>query len=84
MDRSGTLAQPAEWILRAADERCDLLAFPEALVVVDIDPARVREERHNSDPVDHYVRPDVLRLTVNRERLRRAWDDAGGSALPCR
>lgn len=45
----------------------------EALVVAEIDPARVREERQNFDPVGHYARPDVLRLTVNRERLRGAW-----------
>ncbi len=40
----------------------------EALYVIDLDPARVREERQNFDPAGHYSRPDVTRLTVNRER----------------
>ena len=29
---------------------------------------RVLEERQNFDPVGHYSRPDVTKLTVNRER----------------
>ncbi|MGB6229554.1 MAG: carbon-nitrogen hydrolase family protein [Litorimonas sp.] len=36
--------------------------------VVEIDAARVREERQNFDPSGHYSRPDVTRLVVNRER----------------
>jgi len=32
IDRSATLAQVAAWVHRAADERCDLVAFPGALV----------------------------------------------------
>lgn len=35
---------------------------------VEIDIARVREERQNFDPSGHYSRPDVTRLIVNRER----------------
>jgi nitrilase len=33
-----------------------------------IDFNRVLEERQNFDPVGHYSRPDVTKLTVNRER----------------
>ena len=35
---------------------------------VEIDAARVREERQNFDPSGHYSRPDVTQLRVNRER----------------
>ncbi len=40
----------------------------ETIVYADLDPVRVREERHNFDPAGHYARPDVTRLTINRER----------------
>ena len=40
----------------------------EKLVTAEIDHRRVREERQNFDAAGHYNRPDVLRLTVNRER----------------
>ena len=40
----------------------------EKLIVAVIDHQRVRAERQNFDPAGHYARPDVTRLTVNRER----------------
>ena len=40
----------------------------EALLVPNLDHRRVREERHNFDCSGHNSRPDVLELTVDRER----------------
>lgn len=40
----------------------------EGLIIHTIDFNRVYEERQNFDPVGHYSRPDVTKLTVNRER----------------
>ena len=40
----------------------------EGLLTAVIDHRRVREERQNFDPAGHYARPDVTRLTINRER----------------
>lgn len=47
---------------------CEPLAHEETLVMATVEQRRVREERHNFDPAGHYARPDVLQLTVNRER----------------
>ncbi|NOT01603.1 MAG: carbon-nitrogen hydrolase family protein [Phycisphaerales bacterium] len=59
------------WIVEPVVER-------EALITADLDPGMVRRERQTFDPVGHYARPDVLRLTVDRRRQTPAhWLDAG-------
>ncbi len=40
----------------------------EGLFCAELDLNRVREERQNFDAAGHYSRPDVTRLSVNRER----------------
>jgi len=40
----------------------------EGLIYQTIDFNRVLEERQNFDPVGHYSRPDVTKLSVNRQR----------------
>ncbi len=65
-DGGTCLAGPdGEWVI----EPC---AGEEKLLVATIDHRRVREERQNFDCVGHYARPDVFRLTVNRERQAAA------------
>ncbi|MEM6672588.1 MAG: carbon-nitrogen hydrolase family protein [Planctomycetota bacterium] len=49
----------------------------EQVVVAEIDPARVREERQNFDPSGHYARPDVFRLQVDRKRHEAAFFEEG-------
>lgn len=56
------LAAPdGEWIIEPQLEK-------EGLFTAVINHKKVREERHNFDPVGHYSRPDVTKLIVNRER----------------
>jgi len=50
-----------EWVLEPVVNK-------EGLIYQTLDFNRVYEERQNFDPVGHYSRPDVTKLTVNRER----------------
>ncbi|MEX0312596.1 MAG: carbon-nitrogen hydrolase family protein [Allomuricauda sp.] len=50
-----------EWIIEPVVDK-------EGLMYETLDFNRVYEERQNFDPVGHYSRPDVTKLTVNRER----------------
>lgn len=44
--------------------------YNEELIIATIDHRRVLEERQNFDPSGHYSRPDILQLSVTRERQR--------------
>ncbi len=49
----------------------DVLAGPlqgeEGIVYADLDAGRARASRHQFDPVGHYGRADVFRLTVDNQ-----------------
>lgn len=50
-----------EWIVAPTIET-------EGLIITTIDFNRVLEERQNFDVAGHYARPDITKLTINRER----------------
>jgi len=62
---SAVAGPDGEWILEPQ-------VGEEGLFVVELDHARVREERQNLDIVGHYSRPDVTQLHVNRARQSTA------------
>ena len=65
-DGGSCLAGPdGEWILEP-------VTGEESLSVVEIDHARVLEERHSLDVAGHYSRPDVARVVVDRRRQSTA------------
>ena len=61
-DGGSCIAAPdGRWIVEPVCDR-------EELIVQEIDITEVLRERQNFDPSGHYSRPDVLQMTVNRER----------------
>jgi nitrilase len=74
--RSEIIAGPAEIFadggscVAAPDGRwvVEPVANEERLILTTLDHERIREERQNFDPAGHYARPDVLQLSVNRQR----------------
>lgn len=63
-DGGSCVANPdGSWLLEPQKDE-------EKLFYVTLDIQKVYEERQNFDPTGHYSRPDVTRLSVNRERQR--------------
>ena len=61
-DGGSCLAAPdGDWVIEP-------VVGSEGVFVAEIDLDKVREERQNFDPMGHYSRPDVTKLTVNRVR----------------
>ncbi|MEM7441723.1 MAG: carbon-nitrogen hydrolase family protein [Pseudomonadota bacterium] len=54
-------APDGSWIVEPVTNR-------EALLIAELDHAKVREERQNFDVAGHYSRPDITRLHVDRRR----------------
>ncbi|PKH49644.1 carbon-nitrogen hydrolase [Tenacibaculum sp. Bg11-29] len=50
-----------EWIIPPVTGKEDL-------IITTIDFQKILEERHNFDPSGHYSRPDITKLTLNKER----------------
>ncbi|MGB5819062.1 MAG: carbon-nitrogen hydrolase family protein [Saonia sp.] len=59
-----------EWIVEP-------VLHKEGLIYQNLDFNSVYEERQNFDPVGHYSRPDVTKLSVNRERQSSVTFDDG-------
>ncbi|MAJ32602.1 MAG: carbon-nitrogen hydrolase, partial [Flavobacteriaceae bacterium] len=61
-DGGSAVAGPnGEWLVEP-------IVHKEGLIYSEIELKRVFEERQNFDPVGHYSRPDVTKLTLNTER----------------
>lgn len=61
-DGGSCIANPdGSWLIEPQSEG-------EGLFVAELDHELVRKERQNFDPMGHYSRPDVTKLTVNRQR----------------